>query len=63
LSESRLVEGDLLFEGFGGVAGEREMRPGVAAEVHAGCGPDVEGLLGVGVVLELEGVDEAVDAL
>ena len=38
------------------------MRPGVAADVHGGVEPEVESLLRVGIVLELDGVDEAVGA-
>ena len=57
-----LILRDVLFESFGGIAGERNVRPRVAADVHSRVDPDVQSLLRVRIVLELARIDESVGA-
>ena len=49
-----------MLEGLGGVAGDRDVRPGVVADLHPRADPDAQNLLGVGIVLQLDGVHKTV---
>jgi hypothetical protein len=61
--EGRLVLGNILLEGLRSVRNERDMGPGMAADVHAVGDPGAQGLPRVGIIVEFAGVHEAVRAI
>ena len=51
-----------MLEGLRGDPRERRVRPRVAADIHAGIDDRAQGLLRIGIVLELGGIHETVRA-
>src|SRR5580658_10831449 len=60
LRQRRLVLRDLIFDGGGRIIAERNVRPRVAAAVHARIDPDVQGLPRIGIIFELDRIYKTV---